>query len=96
MKNNKIKLIITGFVIGVIATVIGSLLWILGFSDYGIATTIDLAVKEELLSPILSAGALLNLVAFFIFLKQKKIYQARGVMIATLLVAIYVLYQKMS
>ena len=96
MKNKAIKNIIVGFVVGIIATIVGSVLWILGFSDYSISETIDLAVEENLIAPILSAGALLNLVAFFLFLKQKKSHQARGVIFATLLVAAFVLIQKLK
>ncbi len=96
MKNRAIKNIIVGFVTGLIATAVGSILWILGFSDYGISETIRLAFKESLIAPILSAGALLNLVAFFGFLKQKKSHHARGVIFATLLVASFVLIQKLT
>lgn len=96
MKNNKIKNISIGLIVGIIATITGSLLWILGFSDYGISETINLAVKEGLITKILSAGALLNLAAFFGFLKQKKTFHARGVLLATLFVAVLVLIQKLT
>lgn len=96
MKNKAIKNIIIGFVVGIIATAVGSIIWIIGFSDYSISETLQLALKEKLIAPILSAGALLNLVAFFIFIKQKKTQQARGVIFATLMVATYVLIQKLN
>lgn len=94
MKSNILKSIVIGLIVGLIATALGSILWIIGFSDHSISETIDLAIREQLIAPILSAGALLNLVIFFIFLKQNKPYQARGVLLATFLVAIFVLVQK--
>lgn len=96
MKNKALKPILIGTIVGAVATALGSILWIIGFSDYGISETIDLAIKEGLIAPILSAGALLNLIAFFLFIKQNKPYQARGVLLTTFLVAIFVLIQKLS
>ena len=88
--------VITGIIIGIIGTCIGSVLWILFFSDFSITTTLKNAWSQGLLGAILSAGALVNLGSLFLFLKQKKHYEARGVIIATLLVAFFIIYQKLS
>ncbi len=90
-----LKSVITGIIVGFIATAIGSILWIIGFSDMDIKTTIDAAFKENVIGAILAAGALLNIPAFFLFLKQHKNYQARGVMIATLIIAMFIIYKKL-
>lgn len=96
MKNNTIKSVITGILVGFIGTAFGSSLWILLFSDMDIPTTIKTAYQQKLLAAILSAGALVNIASFFLFVKQNKTPQAKGVIIATMCIAFYVIYQKLS
>ncbi|KQC31070.1 hypothetical protein [Flagellimonas eckloniae] len=91
---NTRKEIIIGFVVGVIANTIGTLLYILIFSDLGIAETFEAAIVQGHIGSLLALGAILNLVAFFGFLRLKRDYRARGVMIATLLTALVILYYK--
>ncbi|GMN09954.1 hypothetical protein MTsPCn9_19970 [Croceitalea sp. MTPC9] len=88
------KEVIIGFIVGIIANTIGTLLYILLFSDLGIIETFKAAVAQEHIGSLLALGAILNLVAFFGFLRLKRDYRARGVMIATLLTAMVILYYK--
>ena len=88
--------VITGVIIGLLGTCLGTILWILFFSDSDITTTLKNAWEQGLLGAILSAGSLINLGSLFLFLKQKKHYEARGVIIATLLIAFFIIYQKLS
>ena len=88
--------VLTGIIIGLIGTSIGTVLWILFFSDADISSTLKNAWEQGLLGAILSAGSLLNLGSLFLFLNQKKHYEARGVIIATLLIAFFIIYQKLS
>ena len=90
------KGVITGIIIGIIGTCLGTVLWILFFSKTDITTTLKNAWEQGLLGAILSAGSLINLGSLFLFLKQRKHYEARGVIIATLLVAFFIIYQKLS
>ncbi len=83
-----------GIIVGIIATAIGASIWILALSQTDFISTIENAYQQKHLGAILAAGALLNIACFFLFLKQQKIYQARGVIIATLLIAIFILIQK--
>ena len=93
--NNK-KEIAIGFVVGIIANTIGTLLYILLFSDMGIQETIDAAIQQDHMGSLLALGAILNLVAFFGFLKLRRDHRARGVLIATLLTALIILYYKLA
>lgn len=93
MNNNK-KEIFTGFVVGLIANTVGTLLYILLFSDLGIVDTFKAAIAQEHIGSLLALGAILNLVAFFGFLKIRRDLRARGVMIATILTALVILYYK--
>ena len=93
---NRKKEIIVGFLVGIIANTIGTLLYILLFSDLGIVETYNAAVEQGHIGSLLALGAILNLVAFFGFLRLKRDYRARGVMIATLLTALIILYYKLA
>ena len=95
-KRTSTQSVITGIIIGFIGTILGSILWILFFSDFNILNTIKNAWSQGVLGAILSAGSLLNLGSLFLFLKQKKNYEARGVIIATLIVAFFIIYLKLS
>ena len=88
------KEVIIGFVVGIIANTVGTLLYILLFSDFGIVETYKAAVAQEQIGSLLALGAILNLVAFFGFLRLKRDYRARGVMMATILTAFIILYYK--
>lgn len=90
---NKKELII-GFAVGIIANTIGTLLYILLFSDLGITETFEAAVQQGHVGSLLALGAILNLAAFFGFLKIKRDQRAKGVLIATLLTAMVILYYK--
>ena len=88
------KEIVLGFLVGIIANTIGTLLYILLFSDLGIMETFEAAMAQGHLGSLLALGAILNLAAFFGFLKLRRDYRARGVLIATLLTAMVILYYK--
>ncbi|MEE9362675.1 MAG: hypothetical protein V3U92_08765 [Cellulophaga sp.] len=88
------KEVIIGFIVGIIANTIGTLLYILLFSEFGIVETYKAAVQQGHVGSILALGAILNLAAFFAFLKIRRDYRARGVLIATLLTALLILYYK--
>ncbi|SHI93478.1 hypothetical protein SAMN04487911_10819 [Arenibacter nanhaiticus] len=88
------KEILIGFVVGLIANTIGTLAYIVLFSDFGILETYQAAVAQGHVGSLLALGAILNLFAFFGFLKLRRDYRARGVMMATLFTAILILYYK--
>ncbi|MCM4150785.1 hypothetical protein DHD05_04205 [Arenibacter sp. N53] len=88
------KEILIGFIVGLIANTVGTLLYILIFSDFGIVETYNVAVQQGHIGSLLALGAILNLFAFFGFLKIRRDYRARGVMIATLVTAMLILYYK--
>ncbi|MEM1257631.1 MAG: hypothetical protein AAGC45_01890 [Bacteroidota bacterium] len=91
---SKRKEIGIGFLVGLIANTFGTLLYILLFSDLPIGETFQAAFAQGHLGSLLALGAILNLVAFFIFLRIKRDLRARGVMIATLLTALIILAYK--
>jgi hypothetical protein len=93
-KNYKFKEMAIGFAVGIIANTLGVLLYILLFSDLGISESFQAAIEAEQLGSLLALGAVLNLVAFFAFLKIRRDERARGVLLATILTAMVILYYK--
>ncbi|WP_422349124.1 hypothetical protein [Flagellimonas sp.] len=91
---NSRKEVLIGFVVGIIANTLGTLGYILIFSDLGITETFEAAVSQGHMGSLLALGAILNLVAFFGFLRLKRDHRARGVMVATLLTALLIMYFK--
>jgi Mg/Co/Ni transporter MgtE len=83
------KEVFIGFLVGVIANAIGFFIAILVFGNAeDINTSFRQSVAQGLFSKLVSMGAILNLVVFFLFLKQKRDYRARGVILATITVTI--------
>lgn len=82
-----------GIITGILANVLGVLLYILLFSDRGVDATLQKAFAEGYLGKIITLGAVLNLVAFFVFIKKKQDYRARGVLIATVIIAVFTMLQ---
>ncbi|MGB5666196.1 MAG: hypothetical protein WBM53_05070 [Maribacter sp.] len=91
--NTKKELLI-GLIVGFIANCIGTLAYILLFSDFGIVETFEAAVQQGHIGSLLALGAILNLIAFFAFLKLRRDQRAKGVLIATLITALVILYYK--
>lgn len=89
-----IKQMIFGFLLGIVANLVGIYLYIFFFLKYELEESIQLAIQNDTIGNIIALGALLNLIVFFLLLKKGKIYQARGVVFATILAAIVILITK--
>lgn len=88
------KELLIGLIVGIIANTFGTLLYILLFSDLGIQETFQAAVQQGHMGSLLALGAILNLAAFFLFLRMRRDNRAKGVLIATILTALIILYYK--
>ena len=84
------KDIFIGMFVGLIANAIGLLLTatLLGKGD-DFTTVIKAALNEGFLGKLISLGAILNLIAFFIFIRKKQDYRARGVLLITVFIAVF-------
>ncbi len=85
------KEIIIGFLTAIIATLFGCYVFIEFFSQFDFKTSLQLIKEGNLEGKVLVLGAIANFFVFFIFLKKKQIYRARGVLIETFLVAFIML-----
>lgn len=92
--------IIKGFLLGIIANCMGIYLYVYFFAPYSFETMMESAVEKGYIGGLIGLGAILNLLLFFFFLtsklyKFKKVpqpYEARGVLMATIIAALAVLY----
>ena len=85
------KEIFIGFVVGLIATSFGCFVFIEFFSNFDFNKSIALIKEGNLEARVLVLGSLANFFVFFVFLKKKQIYRARGVLMETIVVALTVL-----
>ncbi len=95
------KEIFKGFIAGIIANLLGFTFCVFIFSRISVQQmtfqeTIEASIKNNSIESIIVIGAILNLITFFLFLKQDKFYSARGVLLATLIPAIYIAINKFS
>jgi len=97
MKKKIAKEIAIGFIMGLISNLAGSYLYIFFLSrakDLSIESTLEVTLEQDLTGNIIILGALLNFVVFFVFLKKKQYYRARGVIMATIIAAMIILISK--
>ncbi|HLV39672.1 hypothetical protein [Xanthomarina sp.] len=83
------KELLIGIVVGLVANIIGLYFATLYFgngNDFG--SVIRSALAEGILGKLISLGAILNLLVFFVFIKKKQDYRARGVLLITIINAI--------
>ena len=97
MKKKIGKEVIVGLIVGLISNLSGSYLYLFFLSKVkklSVESTFEVALEQGLIGNIIVLGALLNFVCFFVFLKKKQIYRARGVVLATIIAAIIILISK--
>lgn len=92
----KTKEVFIGLIIGITANCVGVLLTvILLFSEYRLTNIIELinsSIDNNYITKLISLGAVINLIVFFLLLKYDNTEKARGVLTATFLMAILTIY----
>jgi hypothetical protein len=89
-----IKEILIGLVLGLVANMAGTYLYIFFFSKLSLESTLQAALENDFIGSLIALGAILNLIVFFILLKKKQYYRARGVVLATVIAALVILILK--
>jgi hypothetical protein len=84
------KEVAIGFLVGLLATFIGFYFYTQVFNDFSMKFVKKLISEYDYLGEILIYSVSPNLIAFFVFIKRKEDYRARGVIMATMLVALAV------
>lgn len=88
---NKTELVI-GFVIGILASVIGSYIFITFFTDFDFLAGIQAMKSEGKIGKLITLGSILDLLVFGVLLKWNKESMARGVVLAVIIIAIVTLF----
>lgn len=84
--------LLLGFLIGVIASCLGIYLFLTFATEYSFLEGIRLLKAQGSFGKLITVGALLNIIAFFILLKLNKDLMARGVVLATIVITIITLF----
>lgn len=85
------KEILIGVLSAIIATASGFFIYVQFVSTLGFDETLEFIAKGDLLGKVLTLAAIPNLFVFFVFIKKKQDYRARGVLIMTMLIALVLL-----
>lgn len=87
-----IKKIIIGFVISILTTIAGSYLYMEYVMKNGFEASWQWMIDTSNQEMIVALGAIPNLLLFFVFLKRKEDYKARGVMLGVIVAALLVFW----
>lgn len=79
-----------GFITGIFSNLTGMLAYILIFSELSVQETLIESAENDFMGTLITAGAILNFLPFFIFLKKEQTYRARGVLMASILAALVI------
>jgi CDP-diglyceride synthetase len=85
------KEIIIGFLVALLATAFGFFVYVEFVLNYDFSEAIKTINKEDLWGKIIGLSALPNILVFFIFIKKKQDYRARGVLLETFVLAFFIL-----
>jgi Na+-driven multidrug efflux pump len=88
------KDILIGVLISLFATAAGFFLYLEYFSKFSFDETLKMINQGDLYGKVLSLAAVPNLFVFFIFIKNKQDQRAKGVLLATILIALTTLILK--
>jgi len=83
--------LLVGALIGLLTTFIGVFIYLKLTTDLGFIEAIQTMKSQGLLGKVITLGAILNIIAFFVLLKLNKELMARGVVMATILLTVFTL-----
>lgn len=83
---------IYGFFIGISTAFIGAYLFMKIKTDFNFIEGIQIVYSQGILGKLITLGTILNVVVFFALLQFKKELMARGVVFATIILALITLF----
>ena len=81
--------LLSGFLANLLGVIITSIML---FQNFDIFKIINDSISENFITKLISLGAIINLIVFFMFLKYDYEERARGVLVATFIIAILTIY----
>jgi hypothetical protein len=88
----KKKDLLIGFLIGIVADILGTYVILISLTKYHTLNDLQLIRQEGIIGKVMTLGAILNLIVFFILLHYKKELMARGIVLATIVLALLTLF----
>lgn len=85
------KDLIIGFLIGIIGAFVGCFIFLEFFTEYGFIKGFSVMKNSGILNKVITLGAILNLIIFFILLQKNKDTIAKGVVFSMLIITIITL-----
>ncbi|CAI8353200.1 MAG: Uncharacterised protein [Flavobacteriaceae bacterium] len=86
------KEVLLGVIYGIISSLIGLILAILILSENSsIIESLKNSYYENFLGKLISLGAILNVIVFFVFIKKNQDQRAKGILLLTIFLAILTL-----
>ena len=82
--------ILIGFVVSILTTIAGSYIYLEYSSGFSFEKNWEMILQLNSQGTVLAYGALPNIALFFVFLKRKEEYKARGVIMGIMLVTLFV------
>jgi len=84
--------ILSGFIANIVGIIISVIVLFQEFNISSIVKIINNSISDNFITKLISLGAIVNLVVFFIYLKYNYDERARGVLVATFIMAILTIY----
>ncbi len=81
-----------GFIIGLIISIFGTYIFVTLFTKFNLFSDYNLIISEGILGKLITLGTIFNVITFFVLLQFKKELMARGVVLATLILAIFTVF----
>ena len=87
------KEILFGLLSGFLANLIGVIIVIIIlFQNFNFLKIISDSISNNFITKLISLGAIINLIVFFIFLRYDYVERARGVLLATFIIAVLTIF----
>ena len=84
--------LLIGFIIGIVGALLGAILFLKLFTEVQTINDFHIVREQGILGKVLTLGAILNIIIFFILLKKNKELMARGIVLATIVLAILTMF----
>jgi hypothetical protein len=88
----KYKDLVLGVLIGFCTAILGIIIFLKVFTFYDPFNDLELLKQQGILGKVVTLGAILNIIVFFILLKKGKDVMARGVIFSLILLTIITLF----
>ncbi len=86
-----------GLLLGILAPVLTMLIiYLIQFSSYDLNELVNMLVLKKVFTKIVSLCVIPNLALFFLFLNKNYYYSARGILMATVIFALFVFITKFA